>query len=41
MSIVYPGLHATRNPKKERGRELTMVQVSGNGVHQRIGAIDR
>ena len=38
---VQPGLHATRKLKEEDEKELNMVQVSGNGAHQRISAIDR
>ena len=41
MHKVQPGLHATRKLKEEGEGELNMVQVSGNGVHQRINAIDR
>ena len=38
---VQPGLHATRKLEGEGEDELNMVQVGGNGVHQRINAIDR
>ena len=38
---VQPGLHATRKLKEEGEKELNMVQVGGNGAHQRINVIDR
>ena len=41
MHKVQPGLHATRKLEEEGEEELNMVQVSGNGAHQWINAIDR
>ena len=41
MRKVHPGLHATRKLEGEGEDELNMVQVGGNGAHQRINAIDR